>query len=84
MRTVFAAGTLPPPSDQNSDSFDEQFHKRGLSPFFADSKNRAITSIGVRELQSNFGADSTRGSSALRGFRGKRSTDFCRNAAISL
>ena len=45
VRIVFAAGTLPPPSAQNSDSSESSSTSDALSPFFAHSKNRAIRSV---------------------------------------
>src|SRR4051812_37465001 len=57
VRTVLAAGTLPPPSDQNSDWSDSSSTSAALSPCLADSKNCAMTFVASSEGESNFGAD---------------------------
>src|SRR5438105_3153687 len=58
-RTDFAAGTLPPPSDQNSDSSESISTSDDLSPFFAHSKNRAINVVESGESWTNRGPDCT-------------------------
>ena len=81
---VFAAGTLPPPSDQNSDSSESNSASDALSPFFAHSKNRAIRLVESGEFAANFGADCTACPRALCGFSARvfRLVQKCRDFPV--
>jgi len=79
---VFAAGILPPPSDQNSDSSESNSTSPALSPFFTLSKKCAIKSRDPGEFFANRGADCTAARARCAVIR-QASSDLSSRAEIS-